>query len=152
LVKEVVVRSYHFVALGAILCVVASLPARAETELTGKWVGQFNGVQIEIPADRGPFGYPREEAKGAQTARFVEQNLELDIETQSKGLAVGSWTAGEFKKHFVCAQTGQTIWNCIDSGGRASVELTTPAEIKVCYFDNREGAQGAGCAILRRSK
>jgi hypothetical protein len=152
LIKEVVVRSYYSIALGAIWCVVASLPARAETEFTGKWVGQFNGVQIEIPPERGPFGYPREETKGAQAPRFVQQNLELDIETQSKGLAVGTWTAGELKKHFVCAQTSQTIWNCIDSGGRASVELITPTEIKVCYFDNREGAQGAGCAILRRPK
>jgi hypothetical protein len=94
----------------------------------------------------------REEPKGAQSARFIEKSLEFDIETQSKRLAVGTWTAGEFKKHFVCAQTSQTIWNCIDSGGRASVELTSPTEIKVCYFDNREGAQGAGCATLRRPK
>jgi hypothetical protein len=69
--------------------------ARAETELNGKWVGQFNGVQIEIPPERGPFGYPREEAKGTQTPRFVQQTLQFDIETQSKGLAVGIWTAGE---------------------------------------------------------
>jgi hypothetical protein len=109
-------------------------------------------VQIEIPPERGPFGHPREDAKGVQTPSFVEQTLQLDIETQSKGLAVGTWTAGEFKKHFVCAQTSQTIWNCIDSGGRASVEVTSPTEIKVCYFDNREGAQGAGCAMLRRPK
>jgi hypothetical protein len=151
--EEVIMRSYYSVALGALLFVVASIPAYAETDLTGKWVGTFNGVQIEIPPERGPFGYPREEAKGgAQTPRFAEQTLQLDFETQSKGLAVGSWTAGEFKKHFVCAQTSQTIWNCIDSGGRASVEVTSPTEIKVCYFDNREGAEGAGCAILRRSK
>ena len=64
-------RSYYSVALGALLSVVASIPARAETDLNGKWVGQFNGVQIEIPPERGPFGYPREEAKGAQTPRFV---------------------------------------------------------------------------------
>ena len=145
-------RSYYSVALGALLSVVASIPARAETDLTGKWVGQFNGVQIEIPPERGPFGYPREEAKAVQTPRFVEQTLQLDIESQSKGLAAGTWTAGEFKKHFVCAQTSQTIWSCIDSGGRASMELTSPTEIKVCYFDNREGAEGAGCGTLRRAK
>ena len=143
---------YAVMALVALLSFVASVPARAETDLTGKWVGQFNGVQIEIPAERGPFGYPVEEGKGAQAPRFVENPLELNIDTQKKGLIVGTWTAGEFKKHFVCAQTSETIWNCIDSGGRASVEVTTPTEIKVCYFDNREGAQGAGCAILRRSK
>jgi hypothetical protein len=146
------VRNYYSVALGALLSVVASIPARADTDLTGKWVGQFNGVQIEIPPERGPFGHAREEAKGEQTPRFVDNPLQIDIETQSKGLVVGTWTAGEFRKHFVCAQTSQTIWNCIDSGGRASVEVTSPTEIKVCYFDNREGAQGAGCGTLRRAK
>ncbi len=145
-------RSYHFIALGALLSVVVSVPARADTDLTGKWVGQFNGVQIELPPERGPFGQPREDGKGAQSPRFVENPLQLDIETQSKGLAVGTWIAGEFKKHFVCAQTSPTIWNCIDAGGRASVEVMSPTEIKVCYFDNREGAQGAGCAALRRPK
>jgi hypothetical protein len=149
---ETIVRSYYFVALGALLSAVGSIPARAETDLTGKWVGKFNGVQIEIPPERGPFGDVREQAKGAQAPRFVEQTLQLDIETQSKGLAVGTWSAGEFKKHFVCAQVSLTVWNCIDSGGRASVEATSPTEIKVCYFDNREGAQGAGCAVLRRTK
>jgi hypothetical protein len=146
------VQSYHAAALAALLSVVVGLPARADTELTGKWVGQFNGVQIGIPPERGPFGYPHEETQVSQTPRFVQQILQLDIESQSKGLAVGTWIAGEFKKHFVCAQISQTIWNCIDSGGRASVEVTSPTEIKVCYFDNREGAQGAGCATLRRNK
>jgi hypothetical protein len=145
-------RSYYSVALGALLSVVGSIPAHADTDLTGKWVGQFTGVQIQIPPERGPFGYLREEGKGAHTPRFVDNSLELDVETQSKGLAVGTWTAGEFKKHFVCAQVSQTIWNCIDSGGRASIEVTSPIEFKVCYFDNREGAQGAGCAIMRRAK
>jgi hypothetical protein len=150
--EEIMVRIYNFVALGALLSVVASIPAHAETDLTGKWVGQFNGVQIEIPAERDPFGFPREETKGIQTPKFVEKTLRFDIETQNKGLAVGTWTAGEFKKHFVCALVSQASWNCIDSGGRASVEVTSPTEIKVCYFDNREGAQGAGCATLRRAK
>jgi hypothetical protein len=152
LTEEGIVRSHNSVALGAFLSVVASIPAHAETDLTGKWVGQFIGVQIEIPGERGPFGYPVEEAKGAQAPRFVENPLQLDIETQRRGLLVGTWTAGEFKKHFVCAQTSQTMWNCIDAGGRASVEMSSPTEIKVCYFDNREGAQGAGCATLRRAK
>ena len=69
-------RSYS-VALGALLFVVASIPARAETDLTGKWVGQVNGVQIEIPPERGPFGHPREDAKGVQTPSFVEQTLQV---------------------------------------------------------------------------
>jgi hypothetical protein len=150
--EEIMVRIYNFVALGALLSVVASIPAHAETDLTGKWVGQFNGVQIEVPAERDPFGFPREEVKGVQTPKFVEKTLRFDIETQNKGLAVGTWTAGEFKKHFVCALVSQASWNCIDSGGRASVEVTSPTEIRVCYFDNREGAQGAGCATLRKVK
>ena len=132
--------------------VIGSISAHAETDLTGKWVGQFNGIQIEIPPERGPFGSVREEATATQTPRFVEQTLRFDIETQSKGLAAGTWSAGEFKKHFVCAQINQTSWNCIDSGGRGSVEVISPTEIKVCYFDNREGAQGAGCATLRKAK
>jgi hypothetical protein len=82
------VRSFYSVVLGA--SVVASIPALAETDLTGKWVGEFNGVQIEIPAEPGPFGYLRGEAQGVQTPRFVEQTLQLDIENQSKGLAVGT--------------------------------------------------------------
>jgi hypothetical protein len=60
------VRSCYSVALGALLSVVASIPARAETDLTGKWIGQFIGVQIEMPPERGPFGYPLGEGKGAQ--------------------------------------------------------------------------------------
>ena len=47
-VEEGVVRSNHTLAVGALLC-VASVFARAETDLTGKWVGPFNGVQVEIP-------------------------------------------------------------------------------------------------------
>jgi hypothetical protein len=145
-------KIYFSVALGGLLSGVAILPAHAETDLAGKWIGQFVGVQIEIPTERGPFGQPREDAKESQAPKFIENTLQLDIGSQNKGLAVGTWTAGEFKKHFVCAQTSSTIWNCIDSGGRASVETLPTGEIKVCYFDNREGAQGAGCATLRRAK
>jgi hypothetical protein len=144
-------RSIVCVAFGAFLFVITTVSARADTDLTGKWTGQFVGVQIEIPPDRGPFGHVRDETK-PQAARFVDNPLELDIETQNKGLAIGTWTAGEFKKHFVCAQTNPTVWQCMDSGGHASVEVASSSEIKVCYFDNREGAQGAGCATLRRSK
>ena len=146
------VRIYNFVALGALLSVVASIPARAETDLTGKWVGQFNGVQIEIPAERDPFGFPREEAKAVQTPKFVEKTLRFDIETQNKGLAVGTWTAGEFKQRFVCALVNSTVWNCVDAGGRASIEVKSATEIKVCYLDNREGAQGAGCGLLKKAQ
>ena len=94
----------------------------------------------------------RNDNKGAAPARFVDNALQFVIETQNKGLIVGTWAAEDYKKHFVCAQTSPTEWNCIDSGGRATLEATSPTEIKLCYFDNREGAQGAGCASLRRAK
>jgi hypothetical protein len=145
-------RILYCVALVALFLGIASFPAHAETDLTGMWVGQFNGIQIEIPPERGPFGYVREEPKSAQTPRFVDKLLQFDVETQSKGLVSGTWTSGEFKKRFVCAQTGQGAWSCIDAGGRGTVEMTSPNELRLCYFDNREAAQGAGCATLRRSK
>jgi hypothetical protein len=144
------VRSYHSVALGALLC-VASVPARADTDLTGKWVGPFNGVQIEIPLRPGPFGWQSGEPRKVQTPRFIESTLSIDFEIQKKGLAVGTWTAGEFAQKFACAQISQTAWNCVDAGGRASVEVTSASELKVCYLDHREGAQGAGCGLLRRA-
>lgn len=148
-------RSYHSVALpvalGTFLC-VASVTARADMELTGKWVGPFNGVQIDIPLQPGPFGWQGAEARKVETPRFIESTLTIDFETQKKGLAVGNWTAGEFAQRFVCAQISETVWNCSDAGGRASVEVTSASEIKVCYLDHREGAQGAGCGLLRRAK
>ena len=145
-------RPYHSAALGALLSVVASIPARAETDLTGKWVGPFNGIQVEIPLRPGPFGWQGREARRVEEPRFIEATLQLEVEIQRKGLAVGTWTAGEFKQRFVCAQISQAVWNCVDAGGRASVEVTSATEIRVCYLDNREGAQGAGCALLRRAK
>jgi hypothetical protein len=143
-------RTYYCVALGAVLSVVASLPASAETELTGKWVGPFNGVQVEIPVQPGPFGYESGEARKVLGPRFVETTLQIDFETQKKGLAVGTWNAGQFKQRFVCAQISPTAWNCVDAEGRASIEVTSASEIKVCYLDNLQGAQGAGCALLRK--
>src|SRR5262249_46569892 len=143
--EEVVVRRYHSLALGVLLSVVASIPARAETDLTGKWVGPFNGIQVEVPLRPGPFGWLSGEDRKVEEPRFVEATLQLDVEIQRKGLAVGTWTAGEFKQRFVCAQISQTVWNCVDAGGRASVEITSATEIRVCYLDSREGAQGAGC-------
>lgn len=144
-------RTYHAVVLGAILSFIANDPARAETELTGNWVGTFNGVQVEIPLPPGPFGYEGGEARAVKGPRFVETKLQINIETQQKGLAVGVWNAGQFKQRFVCAQLSQTLWNCVDAGGRASMELTSPTEIRVCYLDNRQNAQGAGCALVHKS-
>ena len=144
-------QGYYSVALGVLLSVAASIPARAETDLTGKWVGPFNGVQVEIPLRPGPFGWESGEARKSQGPRFIEASLQVDIELQKKGLAVGTWTAGGFKQRFVCAQINPTVWNCVDGGGRASMEVTSATEIKLCYLDNREGAQGAGCALLRKT-
>jgi hypothetical protein len=145
------VRTYYSVAVGALLAVVANTPTRAETSLTGKWVGQFNGVQIEIPVQPGPFGYQGGESRQLQGPRFVQNTLQINFETQKQGLAAGTWNAGEFKQKFVCAQLTETQWSCVDAGGRASVDVKSATEIKVCYLDNREGAQGAGCALLRKT-
>ena len=144
-------RSDYSAVLSGFLSLVANIPALADTDLTGKWVGPFHGIQVEIPLPSSPFGYLSGEARKAEGSRFVDSTLQLEIDTQKKGLATGTWTAGEFKQRFVCAQLNQTVWNCVDSGGRASVEVTSPTEIKVCYLDSREGAQGAGCALLRRA-
>jgi hypothetical protein len=151
-VEENIVRSLICVTLGTLLAVIISPSAFAGTDLTGKWSGLFKGVQIEIPPERGPFGYARPDGKATPAPRYLENTLQLEIESESRGLAAGTWTSGEFQKRFVCAQTSTTIWTCIDSGGRSTVEATAPGEIKVCYFDNREGAQGAGCAFLQKSK
>ena len=145
-------QNYHSTIVGSLLSVLASIPAHAETDLTGKWVGTFSGVQIEFPLQRGPFAYLKDDDKPAQTLpRFVDNPLQLVIDTQKNGVAVGSWNAGQFKQQFVCAQISQAMWNCIDAGGRASLEVKSATELRVCYLDNREGAQGAGCGLLRRA-
>lgn len=143
----------HTTGLGVLLAAVTGIAIAAETDLTGKWAGPFNGVQIAVPVPPGAFGYLSGEATKPQGApKFVEATLQIAVETQKKGLAVGTWSAGEFKQQFVCAQAGRTLWNCIDAGGRATLEVTSASEIKVCYLDSREGAQGAGCAILQRTQ
>ena len=145
-------QNYHFTIVGSLLSVLASIPAHAETDLTGKWVGTFSGVQIEFPPQHGPFAYLKDDDKPGQTSpRFVDNPLQLVIDTQKNGVAVGSWNAGQFKQRFVCAQISQAMWNCIDAGGRASLEVKSATELRVCYLDHREGAQGAGCGLLRRA-
>ena len=146
-------QNYHSAIVGSLLSVLASIPAHAETDLTGKWVGTFSGVQIEFPLQRsGPFAYLKDDDKPAQTSpRFVDNPLQLVIDIQKNGVAVGSWNAGQFKQQFVCAQISQAMWSCIDAGGRASLEVKSATELRVCYLDNREGAQGAGCGLLRRA-
>jgi hypothetical protein len=68
------------------------------------------------------------------------------------GHTLTTWSAGEFKQRFVCALVSSTLWNCVDAGGRASIEVRSATEIKVCYLDNREGAQGAGCGVLKKAQ
>jgi hypothetical protein len=53
---------------------------------------------------------------------------------------------------FVCALVSSKVWNCVDAGGRASIEVWSAAEIKVRYLDNRERAQGAGCGLLKKAQ
>jgi hypothetical protein len=138
--------------LGVVLLAVAGSAVAAETELTGKWVGPFNGVQIAVPLRPSAFGYlSGEPTRTLGPPKFVEATLQIEFETQKKGLVVGTWSAGEFKQQFVCAQTSSTLWNCVDAGGRGTLEVTSGSEIKVCYLDNREGAQGAGCAMVKRA-
>jgi hypothetical protein len=138
--------------LGVVLLAVTGTAVAAETDLTGKWVGPFNGVQIAVPLRPSAFGYLSGEPTRTQgPPKFVEATLQIEFETQKKGLVVGTWSAGEFKQQFVCAQTSSTLWNCVDAGGRGTLEVTSGSEIKVCYLDNREGAQGAGCALVKRA-
>lgn len=144
-------RNYHSVLVIAFLSVLAVSPAHAQTDLTGKWTGTFSGVQVEFPQQRGPFGQTIDAGRKSTSApRFLENPLQLEFDSQKNGLAVGTWTAGEFKQRFVCALVNSTAWNCVDAGGRASIEVKSATEIKVCYLDNREGAQGAGCGLLKK--
>jgi hypothetical protein len=146
-------RNYHSVIVTAFLSALAGSPAHAETDLTGKWTGTFIGVQVEFPLQRGPFGQTKDDGKKDSSApRFVENFLTLEFETQKTGLTVGTWHSFEFKQRFVCALVSSTMWNCVDAGGRASIEVMSATEIKVCYLDNREGAQGAGCGLLRKAQ
>jgi hypothetical protein len=141
----------HSSTLGILLLAVTGAAVAAETDLTGKWVGPFNGVQIEVPVRPSAFGYlSGEPTKFQKPPKFISVTLQIDIETQKNGLAVGTWSGGEFKQEFVCAQTSHALWNCVDAGGRGTLEVVSGSEIKVCYLDNREGAQGAGCAVLQR--
>ena len=146
-------RNYHSVIVIAFLSVLAGSAAHAQSDLTGKWAGTFSGVQVEFPPQRGPFGQTKDDIKkGSSAPRFVENPLQLEFDSQKNGLTVGTWTAGEFKQQFVCALVSATMWNCVDAGGRASIEVRSATEIKVCYLDNREGAQGAGCGLLKKAQ
>ena len=121
-------RIYYSVALGVLLSVVANTPARADTDLTGTWTGPFSGVQVEIPLQPGPFGYVSGESRGVQQEpRFVETKLQINFETQKKGLAVGTWNAGTFKQKFVCAQPTR----------RAGCRLCAFAESQMSHTGNR---------------
>jgi hypothetical protein len=150
-VEGVIVRTYCSAAVGVVLSVIATAPAWADTDLTGKWVGQFNGVEVGIPVQAGPFGYQVGDPRTADGPKFMQTTLHIEIETQKQGLAVGTWNTDEFKQKFACAQISQSQWSCLDSDGRANLEVRSPTEIKVCYFNNLRGAQGAGCALLKKT-
>lgn len=144
-------RVNHFVALSSVLWVGANAPAHANTELTGNWAGPFHGVQIEIPVQPGPLGYEAGDTRTVQGPRFIDSTLQISFETEQNGLVVGTWSARQFKERVVCAQLNPTLWNCVDATGRSSIEVTSATEIKVCYLDSRQGALGAGCAVLKKS-
>jgi hypothetical protein len=145
------VRTCHFASIGILSLSATYAFAATGNELAGKWSGQFNGVQIEIPLESGPIGWLAEPKTATQGPRFVQTTLQIEFETQKNGLAVGTWISGNFKQKFVCAQLSSAIWNCLDAGGRASLEVQSEAAIKVCYLDNREGGRGAGCAVLHKA-
>lgn len=144
-------RKRHFASLTILSLSAALASAATGAELAGKWSGPFNGVQIEIPLQAGPIGWLAEPKTTTQGPRFVQTTLQIEFETQKNGLAVGTWISGEFKQKFVCAQLSPVIWNCLDAGGRASLEVESEAAIKVCYLDAREGGRGAGCAVLHKA-
>jgi hypothetical protein len=83
------VQGYYSVALGVLLSVAASIPARAETDLTGKWVGPFNGVQVEIPLRPGPFGWESGEARKSQGPRFIEASCKSRSSCRRRSLQLG---------------------------------------------------------------
>ena len=143
-------KSNHSVVLGTLLFFLAIAPAIADTGLMGSWTGTFSGVQVEIPVQPGPFGYQSGDSKAVVGPRFVEAQLRINFETQTRGLAAGTWSTGQFSQRFACAQTSEKVWNCVDAGGRSSVEIKSLTEIKICYLDARQGAQGAGCATLHK--
>ena len=143
-------RAYYSLTLGIFLAVVANVAASAEPGLTGNWVGTFDGVQVEIPVEPGPFGYENGDPRTIKGPQFIETTLHIDFETGRPGLAVGTWSTQKFRQRFACAQIRHALWNCIDAGGRASLEMMSATKMKVCYLDNRLGAQGAGCALLQK--
>lgn len=144
-------RAYYCLALSSLLLVGANALAQADTKLTGNWAGPFHGVQIDIPVQPGPLGYEAGDARTVQGPRFIDSTLQISFETEQNGLVVGTWSARQFKEKVVCAQLNPTLWNCVDATGRSSIEVTSATEIKVCYLDSRQGALGAGCALLKKS-
>jgi hypothetical protein len=144
------VRTYYSLTIGILFCALASVATSAVPGLTGSWVGSFNGVQVEIAVEPGPFGYQNGQPRAIEGPRFVKTTLHIDFDTERKGLAAGTWSTDQFKQRFACAQINHAAWTCVDAGGRASVEVISATKIRVCYLDNRLGAVGAGCALLQK--
>lgn len=138
--------------IGVLMVLASPLTAWADGDLTGTWDGQFKGVQVGLATSGalGPWGTPRDVPQKLDEPNFVDAPLSVSIDTQKDGLLVGRWVAGEFGQQFACAQTSPKTWSCQDHAGRADIDIVSSNEIKVCYFDTRQGAHGAGCASMKR--
>lgn len=147
-------RTLNSLALAATLSVLVIDSAHADAQLTGAWVGQFKGIQIEIPMRPAPFDYEFGQPAAGKLAgpRFVQATLHVDFDVEKGGLAAGTWRTARFEQRFVCAQVGANTWDCADAGGRTSIELLSATTMRLCYLDDREGAQGAGCASLMKTR
>lgn len=142
----------HIRTLGILLVLASPLTTWADGNLTGTWEGQFKGVQVGLGTggQYGPWGTPRESAQKLDEPNFVDAALSVSIDVEKNGLLVGRWASGEFGQEFACAQTSPKTWNCQDHAGRASIDVVSSNQLKVCYFDTRRGAHGAGCASMKR--
>jgi len=152
-------RKHLLVVASFFLFLTISTSSRAETDLTGTWVGQFKGVHINVPlAGRGPFSYRPQEAGRDPKPQFMEHELTVSIEIHEDNLLYGHWAikeAGESPRrgdYFVCAMTNPNSWRCVDPVGTTNVEVLSATEMKICYFDSGSFGQGAGCANLKKAE
>ena len=63
--------------------------AHAQSDLVGKWTGQFVGVQIEMPSERGPFSQQRDDNKGTprfHTSAACQTVCAAQVETGLQGI------------------------------------------------------------------
>lgn len=152
-------RKYLSAVLFPCLSLAGAMPSQAETDLTGKWAGQFKGVFITTPrVPQGLFSSrPYEETRREERKpRFIDLPVTASIEKQQDGLLYGRWVVTEAVEglrradQFVCAMTDPNIWSCIDPGGTIKVAVQSPTQIEICYFANDSYGQGAGCALFKK--